>query len=822
LLRAGLSPFTLSHLRHTIRLLLKSPGFTITAILILGFGIGTNTAIFSLIQTVVVNALPFPNANRLVHVTQPKENDRFWSGISYLDYLDVSTASHTLDTLAISDWDFFDLSGQAIPERVTAIYATSTLFRLTGLPFILGRPFTENEDKSGGPLVVILSESAWRSRFNADPRIIGKNIVLSGKSFQVVGVCPRQVEDVSTPTTDTFYVPLHVGFGASEPERGDHDHGCIARLKPGATLARAQADLEVIQNNLAERYADAEKGYGIRVDSFSGLTVSGYATTIWLLGAAVGCLLLISISNVANLLFARALDRRKEMNIRSTLGASRARLSFQLLLETTFLSAVGGLAGLAIAWVAVELIRKVSPEDFHRFQDVQLDTNAFVFIVGVTVVVALLAGLFPALSISHTDLGSALKDEGGRAGTAGPHRQRVQSFLVASQVALACVSLIGCGLLLRSFYAAFYLPLGFNAEHLLSANISPTTPKYEKDPSQLLVLWDQVLKKARKLPGVTGVAMNSEQPYEWTFGDPTVPFRVMGQPEVEPGREPTMCGQAISPGYFRTMQIPLLQGRDFDANDRAGSQPVAIIDAGFAQHYFPNENPIGKQIIDLPGGSRHMGHKIWTIVGVAQNSRHNRPQNPAPPYQAYFADHQVPGLFREFLLLRTQGDPSPLIQEVRKLVASVDPEVPATPIRTFDDLMAEKFAPQRLGVLLGTTFSIAALFLSAVGLYGLLAYYVNQRRREIGVRIALGAPATDILNLVVSQGIKLVTAGLIVGVVLAMVLTRLVGNILYGISAYDPITIVAAVVILGLVATFACALPALQAVKINPITALRE
>jgi putative ABC transport system permease protein len=651
--------------RHTLRLLLKSPGFTITAVLILGFGIGANTAIFSLIQTVVVNALPFANADRLVHVSQPRENDRFWSGISYLDYLDVSMANHTLDRLAISNWDFFDLSGSTIPERVTAIYATPNLFRLTGIPFILGRPFTEDEDKPGGPLVVVLSESAWRSRFNADPQIIGKNVVLSGQSFQVVGVCPRQVEDVSTPSTDTFYVPLHFGFGTSQPERGHHTEFCIGRLKPGVSLARAQADLDVVQNNLTQRYPDAEKGYGIRVESFVGLTVSSYATTIWLLGAAVGCLLLISISNVANLLFARALDRRKEMNLRSTLGASRARLILQLLLEATFLSAIGGLVGLLIARTAIELIKRVSPEDFRRFQDVQLDTNAFIFIAGITVLVALLAGLFPALSTSHTDLGSALKDEGGRAGTGGPHRQRAQSLLVASQVALACVALIGAGLLVRSFYAAFSLPLGFNAEHLLSANISPTTPKYEKDPSQLFVLWDQVLQKARQLPGVTDAAMNSEQPYEWTFGDPTVPFRGMGQPEVEPGKEPTMCAQAISPGYFQTMQISLLQGRDFDANDRAGNQPVAIIDAGLARQYFANENPIGKQIVDLPGGSRHINRTSWTIVGVVQNSRHNRPQNPTPPYQAYFPDHQVQGLFREFLLLRTTGDASPLIPEVR-------------------------------------------------------------------------------------------------------------------------------------------------------------
>ncbi|MBV8215268.1 MAG: FtsX-like permease family protein, partial [Verrucomicrobia bacterium] len=511
-----------------------------------------------------------------------------------------------------------------------------------------------------------------------------------------------------------------------------------------------------------------------------------------------------------------------EMNIRSTLGASRVRKILELLLEIAVLSAIGGVIGSLIAWAAVELIKKVSPENFRRFQDVQLDSHAFIFIAAVTGLVALFAGLFPALSNSHTDLGSALKDEGGRAGTAGPHRQRAQSFLVASQVALACVSLVGAGLLVRSFYAAFSLPLGFSTTHLLSANISPTTPKYEKDPSQLSVLWDQVLQKARGLPGVTEVATNSEQPFEWTFGDPTVPFQFMGQPEVEPGKEPTMCAQAVSPGYFRTMQIPLLQGRDFDANDRAGNQLVAIIDAGMAQHYFPNENPIGKQILDLPGGSRHLNHATWTIVGVVQNSRHNRPQNPTPPYQAYFPDHQVQRLFREFLLLRTTGDPSPLIPEIRRLVASVDPEVPATRVMTFDDLVAEKFAPQRLGMLLGAIFSAAALFLSAVGLYGLLAYAVSQRRREIGVRIALGAQSSNILRLVITQGLKLVAIGLVIGMLSALVLARFIESILYGVNTNDPFTLCLAVLIISLSAVVACLLPAVRAVRINPITALRE
>jgi putative ABC transport system permease protein len=807
-----------SHLRHTIRLLLKSPGFTVSAVLILGLGIGVNTAVFSLIQTVVINALPFPDPGQLVHISQRRANDRYWSSISYPDYADIGKSNRSFAELAISDWDFLDFSSEGVPERLTAVYVTASLFQVTKLPFILGRPFTEDEDKKGGPLVVVLSESLWRNRFNADPHIIGKNITLSGRSFQMIGVCSRQVEDISTPPEDPLYVPLHSGPSTDDSwERRDHhDQYCLGRLKPGVSLAEAQAELEVLQRNLAIKYPEAENGYGIRVASLSNMTVSSFAPTAWLLGAAVGCLLLISSANVANLLYARALERQREMSIRSALGASRIRLLSELLLETALLSAASGVVGSLIAWAAVEVTKKISPEDFHRFQEVHLEPDALLFICALTILVAGLSGLFPSLSLSQVNPGSALSNENGRSGTAGPRRQRLRSILVASQVALATLSLIGAGLLVRSFYAAYCLPLGFNAQHLLSANISPTSVKYAKDPSQLLILWNQVLEKARHLPGVTDVAMNSEQPYEWTFGDPNRPFRVAGQAEVEPGKEPTMCGQAISPGYFKTMQIPLLEGRDFDSNDLAGSQQVVIIDQGLAQNWFPAGEAIGKQIFDLRDKT------IWTIIGVVQNSRHNRPQNPTAPYQTYFPYHQAEGLFREFLLLRTVGDPAVLIADVRKLVASVDLEVPATAVMTFDDLMSEKFETERLGMFLVTVFSVVALFLAAIGLYGVLAYFVNQRRREIGVRIALGAQGTNILTLVVQQGLTLVAAGLATGIGLALALTRFIESSLYGVSGTDSVTLALASLILGITATFASLLPALRAVRINPITALRE
>jgi predicted permease len=805
-----------------MRLLLKSPGFAITAVLILGFGIGANTAIFSLIDTVLLNSLPFPKADRLIRISQRRANAGYWAHVDYLDYEDIRSRQHTFDSLAIFAWDFLDLSGQGSPQRLTVAYASASLFQVTNLPFILGRPFTEDEDKSGGPLVVVLSESLWRSRFNSDPNIIGKNLTLSGESFQVVGICPRQVEDVGTPPIDLLYVPAHVGevFGdTSLQKRDQHVLACFGRLKNDVTPAQAQADLEIIQNNLAGQYPEADKGYEIHLIPLRDVTVATYSSTVWLLGTAVGCLLLISCATIANLLFARALERRKEMTIRATLGASRCRLIGQLLLETGFLSLMGGTVGLLVALLSIALIRAVSPEYLYRFQEVSLNTTALSFIFGVTALVSLLSGLLPAWNLSKANLGSALKDEGGRAGTISRQRQRAQSLLVTGQVALACVLLIGAGLLVRSFRAALTLPLGFNPHHLLTANINPTSNKYTSDVTRLRHLWDAVLEKARGLPGITDAGMNSQQPFEYTFGDPNAPFHVPGQPDSEPGKEPTMCPQDISSGYFKTAQIPLLQGRDFNAEDRADSQHVVIIDEALAQRFFPGQDPVGKQIEDLSASG---SQKTWTIVGVVQNSRHHSPDHPLASFQAYFPYTQRENLFWQFLLLRTPGDPNVLVSAVRKIVAEVDSDVPVTNIMRFDDLIADRFWARRLGVLLVSIFSGAALFLSAVGLYGVLAYSVSQRRREIGVRIALGAQASNILRLVIRQGLKLVCFGLVVGIVSALIIVRFIDSILYGVSGNDPVSFALAVVVLGLAALLACLLPALRATRINPITALRE
>jgi putative ABC transport system permease protein len=809
----------MSGLHHTLRLLRKSPGFTITAVTILGFGIGVNTAMFSLIDAVILNVLPYPEPDRLVQIFQPNGNNSHAALVDYPDYVDFARSQHSFDHLALSNWFFLDFAGQGNPQRFTAVFATPSLFSVTNLPFVLGRPFTEEEDKHGGPLVAVLSEGLWRSRFNRDPNIIGKNLRLSGETFEVIGVCPREAEDFNTPADDVVYVPFHILeiFGNEIEHREAHWFSCFGRLKRTVSIAQAQADLELIQRNLATRYPDT-RGYGVKVIALQDSMVSSYSTMVWLLGGAVACVLIVSCANVANLLFARGMTRRREIIIRATLGASRRRLIGQLLLESILLALLGGIIGLLLASCLIGVIRAVSPDYLYRFSQIKLDPAALLFVFAVTALVALLSGLLPALNLAR--IGSNLKGDDGRTGMTSWQRQRVQSFLVSGQVALACILLITAGLLVRSFRIMQSLPLGFNPDHLLTANITPTSAKYQISTVQVWRLLDAVLEKANRLPGVIDAAINMELPFEWTSGDLNAPFHIPGQPMAEPGKEPTFCSQDISPNYFKTMEIPLIEGRDFNAGDRLETQHVVIVDTALAQRFFPGKNPIGKQIEYLWAGSSDQ--KVWTIVGVVQNSRHNGPDHVVAPYQAYFPCSQRDNLYRGFLLLRTKNDPAALGAAVRRIVQEVDPDVPVTQIMTFDQLMADRSWTRELGISLVGIFSGVALLLSAVGLYGVLAYSVGQRTREIGVRLALGAQSVNILGLVISQGLRLVAIGLIIGLISTLILDRFIESILYGVSGNDPLTLGLAILILGSAGTLACLIPALAAIRINPISALRE
>jgi len=809
----------LSLLRFSFRQLLKSPGFTITAIVILGFSIGLSTAIFSLIDAVILKPLPCPNSERLVEVCQPYRHHPF-SVFDYPDYIDMAAAQNTFDALALKTNRTVDLRTNGEAQLLQASFVSPSLFKLTGLPVILGRVFTEEEDIPNGPLVAVLSERCWRSRFQSDPNIIGKNVILSDLNVQVIGIVPLQMDDWGPPGIDV-YLSIHTiaAFHFLEndvfTERDNHLFACFGRLKAAVSASQGEADLKTIQSNLLIHYPDVNRGRSLQVFPLLGLIVNDYAATIWLLAAAVGVLLIVSCLNIANLLFAGGLYRRREIMIRATLGASRWQVVSRLLLETGLLAAIGGLAGIGIASVCIWGTKSLIPTDLYRLQELQINWNATGFTFCAIIIAALVAGLLPAWGLSQVTLAPALQGEGGRAGTGGPHRHRIQTGLVTAQVALSCILLVAAGLLIRSFYATQTVELGFKPDHLFTARITLTSVNYESDDAKTVAFWDELLTKIHQIPGVTDAAINEDPPLNgarWNVS----PFTVDGQPKPEPGQEPAVIPNAVSSGYFRAMQIPIMQGRDFNAEDTAGKPDVVIVNALLAEHFFPGQNPIGKSI-----RIRYTGGKQCTIVGVVPYVFDRAPGEEEIPFQAYQPYAQLAPSTQD-LIIRSDLSSSGLMAAVRQAVASIDPGVPIYDAYPYDQMIAKQFVTRRLSTLLVALFSGATLFLSAVGLYGILSYFVGQKSREIGIRMALGAQARNILKLVAAEGLWPLAAGLTIGMLVGLFLARFIEALLYGVSAYDPIAIGLTVLVLGVASLFACLLPAMKAIRVNPTKVLSE
>ncbi len=805
----------LTSVRYTVRLLLKSPGFTITAVLILGFGIGTNTAIFSLLDAVLLNPLPFPHPDRLVSVvnTSKEISDL---GVDLPDYVDFRTTQQSFDELAVAREAILDLSDSASPQKLNAGFVSASLFTVTGQPFVIGRPFTDQEDRFGGPLLVVLTERFWRTHFQSDPKVLGKNMTLSGRSYEIVGVCPTQVDDWVMDSPE-LYVPIKSVVGVDDPIKARDAHwlSCFGRLKPGLTLNQAETDLGRILRTLEMQYPDINQGYDVRLMPLLDNMVEEAASNLWVLGAAVACLLLIAVANVANLLFCRAVEQQKEMIIRRTLGATRSTLAGNALLESLILSLLGAGLGWLVALGLIGLIKEVGlQESLARVDRVAFDGATLAVFVGITGLVSLLTGLLPALKAATA--GTGLKDLPNRSGTAGRERQRTQRILVIGQVALSCVLLTSAALLVRSFLAAQSRPLGFNPEHLMAAEVSLTSRKYD-DFAQIRGFFDTVLERIRRLPGVTEAGMADDLPFvlEWENWDP---FFLPGESRAEPGRAPTVTTKSISPDYFHTLRIPILRGRGFSTEDTATSQPVVVINEALASHYFPNQDPIGKQIIIY---AMHVASGPRTIVGVAGNVLYDSPDSHRIAFDGYFPYNQRP-MNNEVLVLRTSDDVATLAPAINRIVASVDPDVPIGKITTLNRLIAARFTSRKTGMLLVSAFSAAALFLSAIGIYGTLAYTVIQRTREVGIRVSLGATSIVILRLILRDGLQIVGIGLLLGVIVAASATHLIQSALYGVSANDPIALGASITGLALAAFAACLLPALRAARINPITALRE
>jgi putative ABC transport system permease protein len=812
----------ISNLRRILRLFVKSPGFTITAILILGIGIGANTAMFSLIEAVLLKPLPYPNPDQLVLIFQPFRNlDQV--PLDYPDYLDFRKSQHSFQELAVCTNDDFNLAGQGNPERISGMYVSATFFQLLGRPFLMGRAVGE-ADRSDAPGVAVISEHFWRTHFHGDPSVIGKNLTIDGRSLQVIGVTPPQANELATVD---LYVPLDQSryFGTiAMTQRLMHEYFCFGRLKPGTTLEAAKADCEVIQNNLVTLYPVTNKGFGVRVVPYVDLVIGSFSGMLWVVEVAVACLLLITCANVANLLLTRSQKRLKEISIRAAVGANRRQLIVQLLLEDLALAVAGGAIGLLLSAWALHAIKNMAPPEMARFQDVKIDIGAVIFVLTVTLVTAVLSGLFPALVNSKINLASTLKQEGGRAGTAGRERRRGQSILVIGQVALTSILLIGAGLLARSFQALQNVPLGFQTDHILTADLYLVDSKYASQPA-CQALFDPLLERVRHLPGVTMAALNSALPFlpSAPTGD-TDGFWVAGLPQPDQSQLPAWQVQFISPDYFRTVGIPLLRGRAFTNQDGTGTEKVVIISKSVADRFFPAQDPIGGRIYDFHD---RVGLKqnFYTVIGVVGTVQYDNPETQVTSFQCYYPYSQntepMPINFGT-LVIHAEGDPRSLIAPLHKLVADLDPNLPMSNAGLFSDLVAKSFSIRRLATVTMSFFSGTALLLAAVGLYAVLSYSVSQKTREIGVRIALGAQSRTILRLVIQRGLGIVGIGLLIGLASALALSGVIAGILYGVSAIDPISIGLSVIALVLTAFLACFLPAFRASRINPITALRE
>jgi putative ABC transport system permease protein len=809
----------ISHFRYTIRQLLKSPGFTVTAVLILGLGIGANTAIFSLVNGVLLKPLPYPNGDRLFHLYHTVKTDNT-NPFDYPDFADYCASQHSFAGLAAYTVDWFHLSNRDSAEQIPGLYVSGAFFRVMGRPLILGRPLDEADDRPGSAAAVVLSEHLWRTQFNADPNIVGTSIVLNSRSFHVVGITPGQADE-------GFKVELYIATN-QDPDfapnkkirRGAFWYDCVGRLRDGVTLQEAQADLEVIQQNLIALYPAMDAGFGIRIAPYLEGVVSDYSTTVWLLEGAVGCLLLVTCANVANLLLARAQERLREVSIRAALGANRSRLVTQLLTESVVLSVGGAILGIGIAVWSLQAIKGADSSDIPRVQEVTVDHASLAFVLLVMLATALASGLFPALTGSRVNLAVALNREGERTGTSS-HRQRSQAILVALQVALSCLLLTGAGLLMRSLQAIQSVSLGFKIDHILTAEVYLADAKY---PTQTAcnLFFDKLLDNIQQLPGVMSAAIVDDLPFSGGFGMNA--FGLVGQPDPPLKDMPILRSQIVSVDYFQTLAIPLLHGRLFDEQDGPNKEKVIVVSDEFAARFFPGQEPVGKQIHDV--NSIGLKPNVYTIVGIVPAIQHDRPDFPRAPHQVYFLYSQspfAPRITNDFtLLLHTQGDPLGLVNALRQTVAGIDPNLPLTSIYPFEQVIYDSFASRRLQMTLVGVFSAAALVLSVVGLYGVLSYSVTLRKRELSVRMALGAQASNILRLVVGQGLKIAAIGLMVGLISALTLNHLIEWALFGVSPVDPISFGGSVLVLVTAALVACLLPALRATRIDPIRTLRE
>ena len=798
-------------LRYGLRTLRKSPGFTVVAVLALALGIGADSAIFSVVNTVLLRPLPYQDPDRLVMVWEDATKAGYPRNTpAPANYIDWREQNQVFEGMAAIANISFNLTGDGEPERIDGRRVSASLFPLLGVEPHLGRVFLPEEDQPGANRAVIMSYGLWQRRFGSDPDITGKQLTLNGESFTVVGVMPPHFQFPSRE--DELWIPI--AFGPNESAtRGGHYLEVIARLKHGVTLQQAQAEMNTIAARLQQQYPESNTDVGATVISLHEQLVGDIKPALLVLLGAVGFVLLIACANVANLLLARAAVRQKEIALRIALGASRARLIRQFLTESLLLAAIGGVVGMLLALWGVNLLKAFIPENISQVKAITIDAYVLGFTLLVSLLTGLIFGLAPATQASNFNLNETLK-EGGRDTAAGSRGKRLRSLLVIAEVAVSLVLLIGAGLLINSFLRLRSVDPGFRADNLLTMRIVLPRLKYPEQP-QRTAFYAELLSRVEALPGVQAAAVTNWIPLV-SQGD-SVGFSIEGRPEPAAGQIPIAVTRVISPHYFSTMGIQLLQGRQFNEQDRADTPRTVVINETMARRYWPGEDPLGKRITT---GSPADPASWRTIVGVAQDVRQF--QLNADPRPQIYLPYEQPVFFQPTnLVIRTGIEPLSLAATVRRTVWEIDRDQPVSNVRTMEDVLSESIARQRFSMLLLGIFAALALALAAVGLYGLMSYAVAQRTREIGIRMALGAQARDVLRLVVAQGLKLVLVGVVIGLVVAYMLTRLMSSLLFGVSATDPTTFIAISLMLLCVAVLASYIPARRATKVDPLVALR-
>jgi putative ABC transport system permease protein len=807
----------MNDLKFAFRPFRKSPGFTFVAVLTLAVGIGINVAMYSIIHAVLLSELPFPEGDRLVAISETWADSI--SPMSYPDYLDWKTAQHSFDEIAVSRRDDFNLTGNGEPERFSGLFVTASYFRVLKIPAKLGRTFFDEEDSVADANPVVLSEHLWRSRFAADPAIVGRKLILNTISYQVVGVAAESLSIIRNPETARnsqgdrnadLYAPF--GFYADRPAYHDRRNHVgfygVARLRHGVSIEQARADLKVIAKNLEIKYPDSNTGVSVAVSPLQDSIVGNYRPMLWLLEAAVALVLLITCANIANLLLVRTTAREKEIAMRAALGATRGRLIRQLLSESILLAFFGGAFGCLLAFWSKDMIVFLSPHDFPRLQEIRVDLSVLAFSAFVTLATSLLFGFGPAWRLSNTECTIMSKSAGGS------HPERSLGLLIVGQVAFVSVLLITAGLLTKTFQALENEPLGFNPNNLLMIGLKLPALKYH-DPVRQTAFYQQLLEKVEALPGVTTAAIDDDVPFSGFRA--TGNFTVTGQPEPRLGEEPIAEMHCVSPDYFKTMGIPILRGRVFGRDDVLGKPLGIVIDEYLARAFFPNQDPIGQQLSQEQLDKTEVQ---YTIVGIVPSVRHGEPGIAPKIPQIYWPAGQFPSL-QETLLVRTAGDPGALLPSIRAVVHTIDPQLPVFATRTMDEAVAASIATQRSSATLVGGFSILALFLAALGLYGLLAYSVTRRTREIGIRIALGSPRAKICGLIVRQGTIMVMLGILAGVIVSLGCGPLMRHFVYGVTPHDPAIIIGVTALLAAIAILACWLPARRAMNVDPMEALR-